>query len=74
MKLEARCKISPARGPVKYQNYAYITMGWQAVVTVYGLGVIHRISWWKNIMGVIMGTLTFAVFLVSIEEYVALII
>lgn len=50
-------------------SYAYIAMTWQAIVTV-----IHKISWYKNIPGLIVGNMIFVAFLLLIKDYVALII
>ena len=56
------------------QSYAYIAMGWQAIVTLVGLTVIHRIRWYANIPGIIVGNAIFITFLLLIRDYVALII
>lgn len=56
------------------QTYAYIAMGWQGVVTVIGLTVVHRIRWYANIPGILLGNVIFMIFLVLIRDYVALII
>lgn len=49
-------------------------MGWQAIVTIIGLTVIHKIIWYKNVPGLIVGNLIFVGFLLLIKDYVALII
>jgi len=56
------------------ESYAYIAMGWQAVITVIGLVVIHRIPWYANLPGILVGNLIFVLFLLLIRDYVALII
>lgn len=56
------------------QSYAYIAMGWQGIVTVIGLTVVHRIRWYANIPGIVAGNVIFTIFLVLIRDYVALII
>jgi hypothetical protein len=56
------------------QSYAYIAMGWQGIVTVVGLSVLHQIRWAANIPGIVTGNILFIVFLVLIRDYVALII
>jgi len=55
-------------------SYAFVAMGWQAVVTIIGLTVIHEIKWYKNIPGIVIGNMVFVVFLLLIKDYVALII
>ena len=55
-------------------SYAFVAMAWQAVVTVVGLTVIHKIKWYKNIPGLVIGNIIFVVFLLLIKDYVALII
>ena len=55
-------------------SYAFVAMAWQAIVTVVGLTVIHRISWYKNVPGLIIGNMIFVGFLLLIKDYVALII
>lgn len=54
--------------------YSYITMAWQGIVTVIGLAVIHRIKWYKNVPGLVVGSGIFTLFLLLIRDYVALII
>jgi hypothetical protein len=56
------------------QSYAYIAMGWQAIVTLVGLTVIHKIPWYANLPGLIIGNVAFTLFLLQIRDYVALII
>lgn len=56
------------------QSYAYFAMGWQAIVTLIGLTVIHRNRWFANIPGIVVGNVIFMVFLLLIRDYVALII
>jgi hypothetical protein len=56
------------------QSYAYIAMGWQGIVTVLGLAVVHRIRWYMNLPGLIAGNVVFMIFLMAIRDYVALII
>lgn len=56
------------------QSYAYIAMGWQAIVTLIGLTVIHKIPWYATLPGLIIGNVAFTVFLLLIRDYVALII
>ncbi len=48
------------------QSYAYIAMGWQAIVTLVGLTVIHRIRWYANIPGIVVGNAIFITFLLLI--------
>ena len=55
-------------------SYAFVGMTWQAVVTVIGLTVIHKIKWYKNIPGLVIGNMVFVGFLLLIRDYVALII
>jgi hypothetical protein len=54
--------------------YAAAGMTWQGIVTLIGLTILHRISWYKNIPGFIAGSAILFVFLVLIRDYVALII
>jgi hypothetical protein len=56
------------------QSYAYFAMGWQGIVTLIGLTVIHRNRWFANIPGIVAGNVIFMVFLLLIRDYVALII
>jgi hypothetical protein len=56
------------------QSYAYIAMGWQGIVTLIGLSAVHRIRWYKNIPGIVAGNVVFMVFLLLIQDYVALIV
>jgi hypothetical protein len=56
------------------QSYAYLAMGWQGIVTLIGLTVIHRNRWFANIPGIVVGNGIFMVFLLLIRDYVALII
>jgi hypothetical protein len=56
------------------KTYAYAAMAWQGVASVIGLAVIHKISWWKNLPGLVVGNALLAVFLMSIRDFVALII
>jgi len=49
-------------------------MGWQGIVTVIGLTVIHRIRWYANIPGIVIGNAILIVFLLLIRDYVALIV
>jgi hypothetical protein len=56
------------------QSYAYIAMGWQGIVTLIGLTVIHANRWYANIPGIVVGNLIFVLFLLMIRDYVALII
>ncbi|MFZ5881915.1 MAG: hypothetical protein ACOY0R_21305 [Chloroflexota bacterium] len=56
------------------QSYAYFAMGWQGIVTLIGLTVIHRNRWFANIPGIVAGNVVFVVFLLLIRDYVALII
>jgi hypothetical protein len=55
-------------------SYAFVAMTWQAIVTVVGLTVIHKIRWYKNIPGLIIGNMVLVGFLLLIKDYVALII
>ena len=55
-------------------SYAYIAMAWQGVVTIIGLTIIHKIKWYKNILGLVLGNVIFFGFLLLIRDYVALII
>jgi len=55
-------------------SYAYFAMGWQGIVTIIGLTVIHGIRWYANIPGIVVGNAIFMVFLLLIRDYVALII
>jgi hypothetical protein len=55
-------------------SYAFVAMGWQAIVTLIGLAVIHKISWYKNVPGLIAGNVIFVMFLLLIRDHVALII
>ena len=55
-------------------SYMYIAMTWQGIVTIIGLTIIHKIRWYKNIPGLVLGTLVFFGFLLLIADYVALII
>ena len=56
------------------QSYAYFAMGWQGIVTLIGLTVIHRNRWYANIPGIVVGNIVFIIFLLLIRDYVALII
>ncbi len=56
------------------QSYAYFAMGWQGIVTLIGLTVIHRNRWYLNIPGILAGNAIFMAFLLGIRDYVALII
>jgi hypothetical protein len=56
------------------QSYAYVAMCWQAVVTLIGLKEIHRNRWYWNMPGLVVGNLIFMAFLLSIRDYVALIV
>lgn len=56
------------------QSYAYIAMGWQAIVTLVGLTIIHKIRWYANLPGLILGNAIFVAFLFMIRDYVALIV
>jgi len=56
------------------QSYAYFAMGWQGIVTLVGLTVIHRSRWYANIPGIVAGNVIFMAFLLLIRDYVALII
>lgn len=56
------------------QSYAYFAMGWQGIVTLIGLTVIHRNRWFANVPGIVVGNIVFMVFLLLIRDYVALII
>jgi len=55
-------------------TYFYVAMTWQGIVTIIGLAVIHRIQWYKNILGIVLGMGIFFGFLLAIRDYVALII
>jgi hypothetical protein len=55
-------------------SYAYLAMGWQGIVTLVGLMVIHRNRWFANLPGIVVGNIVFMVFLLLIRDYVALII
>jgi len=55
-------------------SYMYIAMTWQGIVTVIGLTIIHKIRWFKNTPGLILGMAIFFGFLLLIRDYVALII
>ncbi len=55
-------------------SYAYFAMGWQGIVTILGLTVIHHNRWHANIPGIVVGNAIFVVFLLLIRDYVALII
>jgi hypothetical protein len=54
--------------------HAYIAMGWQGIVTLIGLAVVHGIYWYFNIPGLIIGNRIFIVILLLIKDDVALII
>ena len=54
--------------------YAWIAMSWQGIVTIIGLTIIHKISWYNNILGLVLGFGIFVLFLLLIADYVALII
>jgi len=56
------------------QSYAYFAMGWQGIVTLVGLTVIHRNRWFANLPGIVAGNIIFMIFLLLIRDYVALII
>jgi hypothetical protein len=56
------------------QSYAYFAMGWQGIVTLIGLTVVHRNRWYANIPGIVVGNAIFLIFLLLIRDYVALII
>jgi hypothetical protein len=56
------------------QSYAYFAMGWEGIVTLVGLTVVHRNRWYANIPGIIAVNLIFVAFLLLIRDYVALII
>jgi hypothetical protein len=56
------------------QSYAYFAMGWEAIVTLIGLTVVHRNRWYANIPGILIGNAIFITFLLLIKDYVALII
>jgi hypothetical protein len=56
------------------QSYAYIAMGWQGIVTLIGLTVVHHNRWYKNIPGLVFGNIIFIIFLFLVRDYVALII
>ena len=56
------------------QSYAYFAMGWEAIVTLVGLTVVHRNRWYANLPGIVIGNGMFIVFLLLIKDYVALII
>ena len=55
-------------------SYAYFAMGWQGIVTIIGLTVVHRNRWYANIPGIVAGNAIFMVFLLLIRDYMALII
>jgi len=55
-------------------SYAYFAMGWEGIVTIIGLTVIHRNRWYLNLPGIVAGNGIFMLFLLSIRDYVALII
>jgi hypothetical protein len=55
-------------------SYVYIGMTWQGIVTILGLSVIHKINWYKNLPGIVLGFGIFFLFLFLIRSYVALII
>jgi len=54
-------------------SYAWIAMTWQGIVTIIGLTIIHKISWYKNILGLVLGFVIFSIFILLIRDYVALI-
>jgi hypothetical protein len=56
------------------QSYAYFAMGWQAIVTLIGLTVLHGNLWYANLPGLVIGNVIFIAFLLAIRDYVALII
>ena len=56
------------------QSYAYFAMGWEAVITLVGLTVVHRNRWYLNIPGLVVGNGIFITFLLLIKDYVALIV
>ena len=56
------------------QSYAYLAMGWQGIVTLIGLSVVHDNRWYTNIPGILVGNLIFVLFLLLIRDHVALII
>jgi hypothetical protein len=43
-------------------------------VTLVGLTIIHRIRWYLNLPGILVGNAIFMAFLLLIRDYVALII
>jgi len=55
-------------------SYFYFAMAWQGIVTIIGLAIIHKIRWFKNIPGLVLGNAIFFGFLLLIKDYVALII
>jgi hypothetical protein len=55
-------------------TYAYVAMGWQGIVTLVGLAVVHRNRWYANLPGLILGNVVFVLFLLLIRDHVALII
>ena len=55
-------------------SYAYIAQVWQGVITIIGLTIIHKIRWYKNIPGLVLGFVILFIFLLLIRDYVALII
>jgi len=53
--------------------YSWIAMSWQGIVTIIGLTIIHKIRWYKNILGLVLGFVIFSIFILLIKDYVALI-
>jgi len=56
------------------QSYFYVAMTWQGIVTMIGLAVVHQLRWFLQIPGIILGNAIFFAFLMTIRDYVALII
>jgi len=54
-------------------SYSWIAMSWQGIVTIIGLTIIHKIRWYKNIPGLVLGFVIFSIFILLIRNYVALI-
>lgn len=55
------------------QSYMYLAMGWQTVVILIGLTVVHRNRWFLNLPGIAIGTGVLVVFIWLIRDHVALI-
>ena len=56
-----------------HNAYAYVAMTWQGIVTIVGLKIIHQNKWYTHIPGIVIGNIIFVIFLLLIQDYMAII-